>query len=282
MSFLLFVFYFLLFIFGLCVGSFLNAVIWRLEKNKSIIFGRSHCPYCRKFLEWYDLIPVLSFLFLRGRCRYCDEKISWQYPLVEIATGVLFVAVANFQFSIFNKFSITNYQLPISLLFWLYLASVLIVIFVYDLKHFIIPDKIVFPAIAISIGYHVLNIMYAQNYVLYVIRDALYNYFGSALLVSVLFLALVLVSRGKWMGMGDVKLAFLMGLILGWPDILIALFLASVLGAIVGLAMIFSGKKTLKSQVPFGPFLAAGTFIALFWGGQLLNWCFNFPFILWG
>jgi prepilin signal peptidase PulO-like enzyme (type II secretory pathway) len=165
----------------------------------------------------------------------------------------------------------------------------MIVIFVYDLKHYIIPDKILFPAIGVSIMYHVLSIMLAENYALYIIHNTLY-YAGSALAASSFFLALVVLSRGRWMGLGDVKLAFLMGLILGWPNILVALFLAFMSGAVVGVGLILlsyeklsfhkrnlvskeiSEHYSLKSQIPFGPFLILGTFAALFWGQKIIEW----------
>src|SRR4030042_5024152 len=264
----------LIFLLGLSTGSFLNAVIWRLEKGESVIFAgvrpplnqrgsdpralaRSYCPYCKTTLRWHDLIPVLSFLFLRGKCRYCGKQISIQYPLVEVSTALLFVAIVNFQFPIFNFQSIFNLSISnwITLCYMLYVVCSLIIIFVYDFKHYIIPDKILFPAIGVSIMYHLLSIILAENYALYIINNTLY-YAGSALAASSFFLALVVLSRGRWMGLGDVKLAFLMGLILGWPNILVALFLAFFIGAIIGLGLIGLKRKTLKSEIPFGPFLA--------------------------
>ena len=259
--------YTLYFILGLVVGSFLNVVIDRLKTGESIIRGRSYCPKCRAILKWYDLIPLLSFILLGGRCRYCKEKISWQYPIVEIATGFLFVFL-----------TIRVYPELIELLFYLFLTSCFIVIFVFDLKYFIIPDKIIYPAIAISIMYHLSSIIYGQNYTSYIIHYTLYNYAGSAFVASAFFGALVLISRGRWMGLGDVKLAFLMGLILGWPEILLALFLSFLSGALVGLGLIAFGQKTFKSQVPFGPFLSASTIFSLFFGSQILDWYLRFLF----
>jgi len=302
--------YFILFVFGLCVGSFLNAVIFRLEKGESIVFAgtkslrkglspfsrmaRSYCPRCKHTLAWYDLLPVLSFFMLRGKCGYCGKKISIQYPMVEIATGILFALVTNYQLPITNlqsifQLPITNYQLLIPLIYYFYISSVLIVIFVYDLKHYIIPDKILFPTIGISILYHVSSIMQANNNASYIIHHTLYSHLGSAIIASGFFLSLVLVSRGRWMGLGDVKLAFLMGLVLGWPNILVALFLAFTLGAIVGLALILASRSSasfeeaelpkmagqhysFKSEIPFAPFLIIGTFMALFWGNQIVSW----------
>jgi prepilin signal peptidase PulO-like enzyme (type II secretory pathway) len=260
-----------IFIFGAAVGSFLNSVIHRLEKNESFLFKRSSCPSCKHILRWHDLIPVLSFLYLQGRCRYCSQKISWQYPTVEIATGLLFLLIFNFQFSIFNQFPIFNFQSFLFSIFYFLISIFLIVIFVYDLKHYIIPDKIVYPAIAISLFYRLFAIWNLPA----PLKTEGFLIGGFGILPSLLFLAIILLSRGIWMGMGDFKLAILMGLILGFPNILVALFLAFFSGAIIGIALIIVGQKTFKSEVPFGPFLITGTFIALFWGEKITNWYLN-------
>jgi leader peptidase (prepilin peptidase)/N-methyltransferase len=142
-------FYAFIFIFGLCVGSFLNVVINRLETSQSIFLTRSHCPQCKAILKWFDLIPVFSFLWLRGRCRYCGQKISWQYPLVELVTGILFVLVVYLESP--NLFVGFPQQAEASNLlvtgYWLLVICFLIIIFVYDLKYYLIPDKIIYPVI---------------------------------------------------------------------------------------------------------------------------------------
>ncbi|MDO8669037.1 MAG: A24 family peptidase, partial [Candidatus Buchananbacteria bacterium] len=139
---------------------------------------------------------------------------------------------------------------------------------VYDLKHYIIPDKVVYSAIAVSGIWYLVSGIFLDIYTRYEILNTIYSAFGAASF----FLAIVLISRGKWMGVGDIKLAFLMGLILGWPNISVALFLAFLIGAIIGVGLMIFGKKTIKSEVPFGPFLVAGTFIALFFGREIINW----------
>ena len=246
--------YTIIFLIGLIIGSFLNCVIYRLEKKQSFLSGRSFCPKCKHKLSWQDLIPVFSFILLKGKCRYCHKKISFQYPFVELATGILFVLI-------FGHWDLGfDWSLVIGiwdLFYLLVIACFLIIIFVYDLKHYIIPDKIIYPAIVIAFLYQLFGHW-----------DFIFAAFGAA----AFFLAIVLISREKWMGMGDVKLAFLMGLILGLPNILVALFSGFFLGAIIGTGLIISKRKTLKSQVPFGPFLVAGTFIALFWGQNIINW----------
>jgi len=145
----------------------------------------------------------------------------------------------------------------------------LIIIFVYDLEHYIIPDKVIYPAIVIAFLYNIYQFSINN-------QQLTINNFLSALGSAAFFLTIVLISRGKWMGIGDIKLAFLMGLILSFPNILVALFLAFFIGAIVGVALIISGKKTLKSEIPFGPFLISGTFLALFFGQKILDWHLSF------
>jgi len=253
-----------IFIFGLAVGSFLNCIIYRLKADKSFLEGRSYCPKCKHILKWKDLIPIFSFLILKGKCRYCHERISWQYPLIEIATGSLFLLIFNSQFSIshFQNLLVTGY--------WLLVTCFLIIIFVYDLKHYLIPDKIIYPAITIAFLYNIFYSFFILD-TLYFILHTLFAALGAA----AFFLLIVFLSKGKWMGVGDIKLAFFMGLFLSFPNILIALFLAFLIGAIIGLGLIALGKKTLKSEVPFGPFLVVGTFIALFWGEKLIKWYFS-------
>ena len=133
------------FLTGLVVGSFLNCVIYRLNTKESFLFSRSHCPKCHHILKWYDLIPILSFIIVKGKCRYCKKKISWQYPLVEIATGIVFLLILNYELRIMNYGF--NLEIMLNSLFLILNSCFLIVIFVYDLKHYIIPDKIIYPAI---------------------------------------------------------------------------------------------------------------------------------------
>ena len=239
-------FYIFIFLLGLVVGSFLYCLIYRLETGKGFLRGRSFCPRCGRRLGLWDLIPILSFLALRGRCRYCGQQISLQYPLVELATGVLFLLIF--------LVGVNNYAMALLFTFFG------VVIFVYDLKHYLIPDKVIYPAISAAL---IFNLGTSDVFV-----SALASAFGAA----AFFGTIVLISRGKWMGVGDIKLAFLMGLVLSFPNILVALFLAFLIGAIIGIGLILWGDKTLKSEVPFGPFLVTGTLIAMFWGERLAGW----------
>ena len=241
-------------IFGFVVGSFLNCVIYRLEEGKSFLKGRSFCPHCGHSLAWKDLIPLLSFLFLRGKCRYCKKEISFQYPLVELATALSFFFIS-FTFS------------GLFIFYYCIIFSLLIAIFVYDLKHMLIPDSLIYSAIVIVIIFNLYQFFIGS----YPILNHLYSALGAALF----FLSIVLFSKGKAMGVGDIKLAFFMGFFLGFPGIFLALFLAFFFGAIIGIGLIMFKKKELKSEVPFGPFLIAGTVISLFFAEEIINWYLN-------
>ncbi len=273
----------IIFIFGLIIGSFLNALIYRLKTKKSVWQGRSFCPNCKKKLETWDLIPVFSFIFLRGRCRYCHKKISWQYPAVELATGLIFVLIFYYQYLIPKTYNLTTI---ISFIFYLFIASILIIVFVYDLKHYIIPDKIIWTGISINLIYWLVGVSFyfmGDQKVFYQLFPGAYSLTPNPLYIILgglisggFFLILVLVSRGKWMGGGDVKLAFFMGLFLGFPQVLVALFISFVVGSIVSIILVAWHKKTFKSQIPFGPFLVLGSFAALFWGVSIINWYLSF------
>lgn len=246
--------YCFVFLLGLCIGSFLNCFVYRLEHKKSIM-GRSFCPHCKHTLSWLDLFPVFSFLCLAGKCRYCKKKISWQYPLVEFITATLFVLIA----------AIYGFDL-LKLCFLFYIACALIIIFVYDLRHYIIPDRVLLPAIIISLLYRLAQV-FNHGYIL--------NYIFAAIFASGFFGLIYFLSKGRWMGFGDVKLAILLGLLLGWPAIVVGLFLSFLFGAVIGLTLMGLKKKGLKSEIPFGPFLITGTFVAMLWGSQIISWYFN-------
>ncbi len=268
-------FYLIVFLFGLITGSFLNCIIYRLAPHIQVcerIKSRSYCPKCKHILKFQDLIPLFSFIILKGKCRYCQKSISWQYPLVELMTAFLFVLIF-WHVGLINNLIFDIRILDFFTLFYfLIITAFLIIIFVYDLKHYIIPDKIIYPAIVIAFFYQLFEIW---NFGRQPLEESpltgLWN-LGFSILPAGFFLAIILFSRGRWMGLGDFKLAILMGLILGWPNILVALFLAFAVGAIIGIGLIIFQKKTLKSEIPFGPFLVGATFITLFWGEKIINW----------
>lgn len=261
---------FFVFLFGLMVGSFLNALVLRFEKGESAFKGRSYCPQCNHVLAWYDLFPLVSFLLLLGKCRYCKKRISLQYPLVELATGVLFVLGFYYQAAFFSLFSMIH--LESALYLWVML-SILVAIFVYDLRNLIIPDVFVYSAIGGTFLWYILWLV--MGVPLASILSMAYSALGAA----AFFLAIFLISKGAWMGFGDVKLAFFMGLFLGFPKITVALLLAFFIGALVGIGLMLAKKKGLKSEVPFGPFLIAGTIVAFFWGNMILNWYLNLSLV---
>jgi len=242
------------FLLGLFVGSFLNVVIYRFKIKKSILTPRSFCPACHHNLAWYDLVPVLSFVLLFGKCRYCRKKISWQYPLVELSSGILF-----------TFFYLKAGDLNSALLFNLFFVSIFVVVFVYDLKHYLILDKVIVVGATVAV---IASIFLGKP-------DFPRAILGS-LSAGGFFALLVLISRGRWMGGGDVKLGFLIGLIIGWPSVLVALFLAFLSGSIVGILLIAFKKKTLKSAVPFGTFLAVATIVVMLLGDRILDWYLSF------
>lgn len=264
-------FLFFIFFLGLAIGSFINALIYRLQKKEPIVWQRSHCPDCDVSLRWFDLVPLVSFFWLRGICRYCSKKISWQYPIVELATALLFVLVFWWQYPQWQTLSLSLLApdlLSLEFLrfvYYLVIVSFLIVIFVYDLKTYLILDKVIAPAVILS------SLALIWRSINYQSISLLWLALAAAFLGSGFFLLLVLISKGRWMGVGDIKLAFFMGLVLGWPNIIFALFLAFMSGAIVGLFLIFLKKKGLKSEIPFGPFLAGATVIVLLYGNYLTN-----------
>ncbi|WP_148867325.1 prepilin peptidase [Thermosediminibacter litoriperuensis] len=239
------VFFFLL---GLITGSFLNVVIYRLPRGETVIWGRSHCPACGRVLAWYDLVPVASYLALRGRCRYCGTQISPRYPVVELLTGAVFAAL-------FYRYGPTP-----ALAKYLFLGAVLIAAAFIDLEHYLIPDRLVLAGLA---GAAILG---------FAARDVgvWSSLAGSAAGAGFLF-AVVVFSKGG-MGCGDVKLAAVAGLFLGWPLAALALFLAVVTGGLAAAALLLLGLKGRKDAIPFGPFIAAGALAAILWGWHIINW----------
>jgi len=239
------VFFFLL---GLFIGSFLNVVIYRLPRGETVVWGRSYCPACGRTLAWYDLIPVLSYLFLRGRCRYCRLPISPRYPIVELVTGVVFTTL------------FYNFGLSWILVKYLFLGAVLVAASLIDLEHYLIPDCLVVTGACGGIFLSLLA------------RDVGFwsSLWGAAAAAGFLLLVAV-ISKGG-MGGGDVKLAGMVGLFLGWPLASLALFLSLVTGGLLGIYLLISGCKKRQDPVPFAPFIAIGVILALLFGMKIVNW----------
>lgn len=243
-----------IFLVGLSFGSFLNALVWRTWQNIRIVNGRSMCPSCHRQLAWWENIPLFSFMMLGGRCLVCKNNISRQYPIVEFSMGVAFVIVA------LMRGNQITFITPEMVRDWL-LVFVLAFVFLYDLNYgeildgATIPTSLVLFAFSWSMGWQTWPDM-----VLGAVIGA--GFFGLQYIMS----------KGKWVGGGDIRLGLLMGIILGWPNILFALMLAYVLGAIGGLILVAIKKKEWKSETPFGTYLAVATFVAMMWGDVVVGW----------
>ena len=245
--------YILIFILGLIVGSFCNVCIYRIPKNESIIYPASHCPKCRTTIKPVDNIPLLSYILLKGRCRNCGSKISIQYPVVELLTGIIYLIIY------------LIYGLSIQSLVYIILSSALIIIAFIDLNEQIVPDVISLPGIGVG-----LILSFFVPYLSF-INSALGVVVGGGI---ILIIALVgsMIFKKEAMGGGDVKLAAMMGAFLGWRYTIISLFLGFFLGALAGIFLILSKIKSKEDMVPFGPFIALGSLITLLWGEKIIAW----------
>jgi prepilin signal peptidase PulO-like enzyme (type II secretory pathway) len=247
--------YFFVFTFGLIVGSFLNVVIYRYNTGLTI-GGRSKCMSCWKTLRWYELVPIFSFAVQRGRCRVCRAAIAWQYPLVEISTGLIFLLITNYELRITNAISVYTLY---AICYMLIISSILIVITVYDLRHKIIPNGFVYAFIVLSF----FSLIY--NFGRFGFE---WQRFFAGLAYFAIFGTLWLVSRGRWMGLGDAKLMLGIGWLLPVPQSITAIILSFWIGAVVGILLLMGRRKkyTLKSEMPFAPFLVFGFFLVFFLG----------------
>lgn len=264
---------------GLCLGSFVNALVWRLRENSklkaqsskpgskklsardlSILKGRSMCPECHHELAPKDLVPVLSWLWLRGMCRYCRKPISWQYPLVELLTAGLFAA-----FYLWWPFALHGVGLYY-FVFWLLFLVGFMALAVYDLRWQLLPNKVIYPLLGLAIVQLAGAIAFQH-----VGWQAVLTAFWGVVIASGIFYAIFLVSRGEWIGGGDVKLGIILGILLGGPLMsLLMLFVASCLGTVAGLPLLLAGKR--KVRVPFGPFLLLATVFVTLFGASIIHW----------
>jgi len=249
------------FVLGTIIGSFLNVVIFRYNTHRTF-GGRSGCMTCQKKLSWYELVPIFSFLFLKGRCKGCRTRISIQYPIIEFITGVLFALLfLKFQ----DVFFFDTVGFTIAYAYYAAIFSLLLVIAVYDLKHKIIPDALVLVLGILSF----VGLFFFVNYNFHPHFPSILE-FLSGILIALPFALLWLFSKGKWMGLGDAKLAISFGWLLGISAALSGLVLAFWSGAIVGLVLIaFSKRHGMKSEIPFAPFLVLGVILTFLFGLQL-------------
>jgi len=261
MNILIFIFVFAL---GIIIGSFLNVIIFRLNTGRTFIKGGSMCMTCGHKLRWFELVPVLSFLVLRGRCRECRSKISIQYPVVEIITGLVFTLIA-FKFLPILYFSFWLYVLY--LVMFLAIFSLLIVIFVYDLKHKIIPNKLSYSFSALALLSLVVSIaLFGSFFSWFNVLNLL-----AGPLIALPFVLIWFFSKGRLMGLGDGKFMVGMGWMLGFSSGAFAVIISFWIGAVVSLLlMIFSKKKVgMKTEVPFAPFLIISTLITFIFNFDL-------------
>lgn len=281
------------FVLGTVLGSFSKATAERVIKGQTIL-GRSYCAKCKRILAWYDLFPILSYLFLKGRCRFCQRKIPADIWLAEIITGILVALV--FFFSPTHNLTVLTL---LDLMFKSFVVTVLAILFIIDLRTGFLPDKVTLPAIIISLTYLLLSFIlkswiFYQSFLksplapyllpprsgylyqhLFQIWQPLFWDLIAALGVAALFVLIIIVTRGKGMGGGDVKYVFFLGLGLGFPSILAGVFLAFLLGSVVALVLIILGKKHFGQTLPFGPFLSLGGYISLLFGDQMISWYLN-------
>jgi prepilin signal peptidase PulO-like enzyme (type II secretory pathway) len=244
---------FLVFLIGLCVGSFLNVAIFRVHEGEQVVRGRSKCMKCEEPLGPRDLVPVLSYVALKGRCRRCKAVVSWQYPVIELVTGLVFVLLY------------LLHGMEMVLLRDAVFVAYLIIIFVYDLRYMYILDKFTIPAMIFALLANLwLGIVPAWSILV-----------GGLVLAS-FFAIQYLVSRGTWVGGGDIRMGALMGFMLGLTHGLVALFLAYVLGGLVGAYLLITGKVDRKTPIPFGTFLAIGTLLMILSGDSIISWYLGF------
>lgn len=252
-----------LFFVGLCLGSFVNAAVWRIKHKKDLMFARSECTKCHYKLEWYDLIPVLSWLFLKGKCRKCHKPISAQYPIVELGVAAFFVASLAFWPNALNT---VNDLLQFAI--WLIAGVGLSILVVYDIRWLILPDKVVAPLIGLGLGMTILHGIEATSF-----SSFLIDVFGSLLILSGFYLVLYIVSSGKWVGFGDIKLGAALALLLcNWQLAVLAFFLANLIGTLFFAPALSAGKIKRSAHIPFGPFLIAGFLIAGLFGQSIIDW----------
>lgn len=243
-------------VFGAVIGSFLNAVLWRLHAGESIVSGRSLCPSCRHSLHAKDLVPILSWLFLGGRCRYCRAGIGASYLAIEATVGLLFWLAAARDL---GTGLVAPRDIARLLLDW-YLIATLVVVFVYDLRHMLILRAVTAPATLIAgVGSLALGM-------------PLTSLFGGMIVGGGFFYLQYTLSKGRWVGGGDIFLGILMGAMLGWSHTLAAIMLAYIAGALYASVLLLRGRKTMQSEIPFGTFLSAAAGAMLLYGDAILGW----------
>ena len=247
----------MIFIFGICMGSFLNVCIYRLPGSNSIINpARSICPNCKKFIKFYDNIPLISYLWLQGKCRYCGFPIAFRYLLVEFLGGF-------FALCIYFKFGITIE----AFVYYALILSLIVITFI-DIDHQIIPDVITLPGIPIFFfaSFALVALTYKDSLLGILIGG------GSLLLIAETY---TLLTKKEGMGGGDIKLLAMIGAALGWEGVLFTIFIGSAIGTLIGIILMLRTHKGMKLAIPFGPFLSMGAISYIFFGSSIINWYLN-------
>lgn len=273
---------------GLCMGSFAGASVWRLRARQlaedkaagepvdrgeyeqlspltkeTLSTDRSRCLQCGHPLAWYDLVPLISWLSLRGRCRYCKAPIGKFELLMELGVATVFVL----SFLLWPE-PLTTLLGALHFGLWLSAATLLAILFAYDLKWFLLPDRVVFPLAVVGFAVSILHLVSATD-----VAGALISLGGGVLVLSGLYYLLWLISKGQWVGFGDIKLGFALALLLSdWRLALVALFSANLIGSLVVMPGMLTGRLNRKAHVPFGPLLIAGAVLAMLVGNQIITW----------
>ncbi len=258
--------YTVVFIFGAIIGSFLNVCIYRLPRDESIVRPASRCTSCGRPIRFYDNIPIVSYVLLMGRCRYCGSRLSFRYPAIELLNAVLYLLVL-------KRFGIAS---PWVLLAYFVFISALIVIFFIDIDYQIIPDGITLPGIplAIVLGSTILPDPFSP-YELLGLKTSFIGFLaGGGFFYSVAVLGKAVFKKDA-MGGGDIKMMAMVGGLLGWKGVILTTFLGSLFGSIIGILLILIKGKEWGSRIPFGPYLATGALITLFFGQDIFRWYFH-------
>ncbi len=256
-------------VLGASVGSFLSVIIYRLKhKQKGAIIGRSRCPHCKKNLGTLDLIPVLNYILLGGHCRYCHEPISLYYFFLEITTALIFLLMyLRFPF-ITETAMLGNYSIDwltaLPFLFWTLNGTLLIGIFFFDLQYMEIPDILIYPLIVIALAGTLITKSVDFPSLLIAIGAAIVFFGGQRL-----------ISKGKWLGEGDIYVALAMAVMFGWKLFIVAVSLSYMIGAVLCIILLTTKALKVKSKIPFAPFLVFGTFATILYGNEILAWYMN-------
>jgi leader peptidase (prepilin peptidase) / N-methyltransferase len=245
------------FLFGLALGSFLNVCIYRIPLNQSIVYPPSGCPHCGERIRFYDNLPLISYLLLLGRCRHCRRSISPQYPLVEAITGFLSLVL------------FLKYGASLQYAFFMLFGAALIAVAFIDLHHKIIPDVFSLPGIVVGFAFALLPSSPLSW------TDSLIGMAGGGGFLLLVAIAFEKITGREGMGMGDVKMLAMIGAWMGWRPLLFIILLSSLAGSLIGGAVLVLSRQGAKSRIPFGPFLALGTLLYVFFGSELTQWYFG-------